>query len=74
MDAQPTEDKTAVEGELDNTASYALFVQGPIDIQGDVFKQIGWTSIDDGIDSASDEIDRIWDIFTQNAVDVLAGG
>lgn len=74
VEAAPTDDKSAIEGELDNTASYALFVQGPLEIQTDVMKGIGWTSIDDGIADAADEIDRLWDIFTQNAVDVLAGG
>ena len=73
VDAAPTDDG-AIEGELDNTASYARFVQGPLDVQTDVMKGIGWTSVDDAIDGSADEIDRLWDIFTQNAIDVMAGG
>lgn len=59
-------------GELDNTASYAKFVQGPLEVQTSVMKDIGWTSVDDAIANSAEELDRVWDIFAQNAIDVLS--
>lgn len=59
-------------GELDNTASYAIPVQGPLELQSGVMKDIGWKSIDDAIAESAEEIDRLWDIFAQNAIDVLS--
>ncbi len=47
----------AVEGSLENTATYAARVQGPLEVQGDVFKRIGWISIDTAIDDTADVID-----------------
>lgn len=55
--AEKTSD--GIEGSLENTASYAAAVVGPLDVQSAVMKEIGWKSIDDDLAESDDTIDAI---------------
>ena len=63
----------AVEGSLENTATYAAIVQGPEGEQGDVFKNIGWTSIDTAIEEAAGVIDAAFGAACDKLLAQLAG-
>ncbi len=62
-----------IEGSLENTATYAALVQGPLDVQGDVFKDIGWTSIDTAIEDSADVIDEAFGAACDEMLAQLAG-
>ena len=49
----------AIEGSLENIASYGWAVQGPLEVQSDVMKNIGWKSVDDALADVSETIDQI---------------
>lgn len=61
------------EGSLENTASYAALVQGPLDVQGNVFKNIGWISIDTAIEESADVIDAAFGAACDDVLAQLAG-
>jgi hypothetical protein len=64
---------SSVEGSLENTATYAALVQGPLEIQGDVFKNIGWTSIDTAIDDTADVLDAAFGAACDDVLAQLTG-
>ncbi len=68
-----TNQGNAIEGSLENTASYALAVQGPLDIQSDVMKNIGWKSIDDSIADVDDVLNQIFVTMLDDIATALAG-
>lgn len=69
-----TQTSQAIEGSLENTATYAWAVQGPLDVQSDVMKQIGWKSIDDAIAENDERIDEICHLILDETLAWLAGG
>lgn len=74
----PQVNGSEVEGTLRNDASYALVVQGPHEgepgfAQSGVMADIGWTSIDDGIEASGDMINAAWSDMLDEFVTVMAG-
>lgn len=65
--------EATIEGSLENIASYAWAVQGPLDVQSDVMKAIGWKSIDDSLADIDGVVDQILGQMLDDLIKALAG-